>query len=100
VIARTWHGTTDSRRADAYLTHLREHTFPQLSAIPGYRGGYVLRRARPNSVEFAVITLWDSLNDIRRFAGEDLEAAVVPAAAAALLASYDSRAAHWEVALS
>jgi heme-degrading monooxygenase HmoA len=100
LIARTWHGTTDSGHADAYVRHLREHTFPALAAIPGHCGGYVLRRPSGNSVEFTVITLWDSLNAIRHFAGEDLDAAVVPAAAAALLASYDTRAAHWEVALS
>ena len=100
MIARTWHGTTDSRHADAYVRHLREHTFPALASMTGHRGGYVLRRASGDSVEFTVITLWDSLDAIRHFAGEDLEAAVVPAAAAALLASHDTRAAHWEVALS
>jgi heme-degrading monooxygenase HmoA len=100
VIARIWHGTADPAHADAYVRHLREHTFPQLLSIAGHRGGYVLRRTRGGTVEFTVITLWDSLDAIRRFAGDDPETAVVPAAAAALLASYDSRAAHWEIVLS
>jgi hypothetical protein len=97
VIARIWNGTTMRGNAGAYVAHLREHTFPQLATIAGHRGGYVLSRARADGVEFTVITLWDSLDAIRRFAGPDPEVAVVPPAAQALLASYDGRAAHWDV---
>jgi heme-degrading monooxygenase HmoA len=100
VIARIWRGTSDRARADAYVAHLGEHTFPHLSAIPGHRGAYVLRRAHGDTVDFMVMTLWDSPDAIRRFAGDDLEAAVVPAPAAALLASYETRATHWEIVLS
>jgi heme-degrading monooxygenase HmoA len=100
VIARIWNGRTVSGNADAYVAHLRDHTFPALSSIPGHRGAYVLRRPRGQIVEFTVITLWESLHAISRFAGdEDPETAVVPPAAHALLASYDARAVHWEVAL-
>jgi len=100
VIARIWNGRTVPGNAGAYVAHLRDHTFPALSAIPGHRGGYVLTRARGPIVEFTVMTLWESLDAIRRFAGDDdPEAAVVPPAAPALLASYDARAVHWEVAL-
>jgi hypothetical protein len=100
VIARIWTGRTVSGNADAYVAHLRDHTFPELASIPGHGGGYVLTRAGGPIVEFTVITLWESLHAIRRFAGdEDPEVAVVPPAAHALLASYDARAVHWEVAL-
>jgi heme-degrading monooxygenase HmoA len=99
MIARTWSGSARPEHADAYVAHLREHTFPQLASIPGHRGASVLRRERPAIVEFIVITLWESLDAIAAFAGPDAELAVVPAAAQALLFSYDSRAAHWDVAL-
>jgi heme-degrading monooxygenase HmoA len=100
VIARVWNGTTVSGNADAYVSHLRDHTFPGLSSIPGHRGAYVLERTRGQIVDFTVITLWESLEAIRRFAGdEDPEKAVVPPAAHALLASYDARAVHWDVVL-
>jgi len=42
--------------------------------------------------------LWESLDAIARFAGADPEVAVVPPEARSLLASYDDRAVHWEVA--
>jgi heme-degrading monooxygenase HmoA len=99
VIARTWSGSARPEDADAYVAHLREDTFKQLASIPGHRGAYVLRRPGPARVEFTVITLWESLDAVVAFAGLDAERAVVPAAAQALLASYDARAAHWDVAL-
>ena len=99
MIARTWNGKARPEHADAYVAHLREKTFPQLTMIPGHRGAYVLRRDRGAVVEFTVITLWESLDAIRRFSGADPEAAVVPPAAQALLASFDDRAVHWDVPL-
>lgn len=99
MIARTWSGSARPEQADAYVTHLHDLTLPQLASIPGHRGAYVLRRTRAGIVEFTVITLWESLDAIARFAGDDPEVAVVPPAAQALLASYDARAVHWDVAL-
>jgi heme-degrading monooxygenase HmoA len=99
VIARTWRGSARPEQADAYVAHLRERTFPQLTTIPGHRGAYVLRRDGGSQVEFTVITLWESIDAIRRFAGDDPELAVVPPAAQALLSSYDDRAVHWDVAV-
>ncbi len=58
----------------------------------------------PNSAaspaEIFVETTWRSLDSIRNFAGPDLEAAVVTAEAAALLASFDRRVTHSKIALS
>ena len=101
MIARIWNGSATSGNAPAYEAHLRRHTFSRLSSIDGYRGGYLLSRgAGADRVNFTVITLWESLDAIRRFAGDDAEAAVVPAEAQALLASFDTRASHWTVAIA
>jgi heme-degrading monooxygenase HmoA len=97
VIARIWHGTTETAHADEYAAHLRDQTLPRLRSIAGHRGAFVLKHARGSQAEFMVMTLWDSLASIREFAGDDAEAAVVPPAAAALLTSYEPRAVHWDV---
>jgi heme-degrading monooxygenase HmoA len=100
MIARIWHGTSDIERADRYIEHLRTRTLPQLATLDGQRGVCVLRRAEsPTGVAVIVVTLWDSVEAIGRFAGSDVEAAVVPAEAQALLTSWDERASHWDVAL-
>jgi hypothetical protein len=39
---------------------------------------------------------WESLRAIAKFAGSDLEAAVVPAKAAAMMIEYERRARHFE----
>jgi heme-degrading monooxygenase HmoA len=105
MIARVWNGAARPEHADAYVAHLKEKTLPHIASIPGHCGAYVLRRAAsstdgragPGVVAFTVITLWESLDAIARFAGADAEAAVVPPDAQALLASYDDRAVHWDV---
>jgi heme-degrading monooxygenase HmoA len=98
VIARIWGGTARPDRIDAYVTHLREKTFPQLASIDGHRGAYVLTRPSNDIVDVTVITLWESVDAIARFAGADPEVAVVPQEAQALLNSWDLRAVHWHVA--
>ena len=100
MVARTWKGMTKTENADAYVKHLREKTLPALRDISGHRAAYVLRRPSGTSTEFTVVTLWGSVDDIRRFSGPDAEAAVVPAEARALLSAFDDRAVHWEVALA
>ena len=61
--------------------------------------GYVLRRDSSDRVAFAVLTLWESLEAIRAFAGDDYEIAVVPPAARRVLGGFDERVAHYEVAI-
>lgn len=100
MIARMWKGVAPATNADAYVSHLRENIFPELERIPGHLGAYVLRRPAGTVMAYTVITLWESIDAIRAFAGEDAEAAVVPPEAQALLISFDDRAVHWEVPLS
>lgn len=98
MIARLWRGVApDGPNADAYLRHLRESVLPALAAIDGYRDVRVLRRDDPGRVEFLVMTFWDSMAAIRRFAGAEPERAVVEPGARAVLAEYDDFVRHYEV---
>jgi hypothetical protein len=62
--------------------------------LDGYHGAYLLRRDLGGEVEFATIVLFDSLEQVRGFAGEDYESAYVPPKARAVLARFDQRSAH------
>ena len=68
-----------------------------LSNIRGFQGIQLLRRQVGEEVEFVTIMVFDSLDAVREFAGEDYEAAVVPAEARAVLSRFDSRSLHYEV---
>jgi heme-degrading monooxygenase HmoA len=96
MITRLWHGHTTHENADAYEKLLREEILPGIHRIAGYRGAELLRRELPDEIEFITITRFDSLDAIKAFAGEDYEAAVVPAAAHPLLSHFDERSAHYQ----
>lgn len=99
MICRLWHGWTTLKNADAYERLLREEVFRGIAArgIAGFRGIELLRRASGGEVEFVTLMWFDSLDDVRAFAGEDYAKAVVPAAARAVLSRFDAESVHYEV---
>ncbi|HKU20791.1 MAG TPA: YciI-like protein [Terriglobales bacterium] len=96
-IVRQWKGRTTAANAERYIQHLTNNVFPELRAISGYRAAYLLRRKSDGEVEFVVLTLWDSMDAIRKFAGTDVEKAVVAPQAQAVLSSFDEFVSHYEV---
>jgi heme-degrading monooxygenase HmoA len=99
MIARIWRGIAVTEKAKNYIEHLQRSVLPELYQIDGFRGAYVLRRDLDAGVEFTVQTLWESMDAIRKFAGEKAEAAVVAPAAQPLFRKYDSTATHYEIVL-
>jgi len=97
MIARHWRGWTEVANADAYERLLRETVLPGLSAITGYRGGYVLRNDGPQEAEFVVINFFDSLDAVKRFAGEQYDVSVFEPEARRLLSKVEPVAKHYEV---
>lgn len=73
MIARIWRGVTLAERADDYLEHLRETGLRDFEQTPGNRGVYVVRRVQGEHCEFQIISLWDSMDAVRRFAGKEAE---------------------------
>lgn len=71
VIARIWTGRVPLSRSDAYLQLMRTVALPDYGATPGNRGAFALRRDLADHAEFIMLTLWDSLEAIERFAGPD-----------------------------
>jgi heme-degrading monooxygenase HmoA len=99
MIARVWSAQTAVAGTPAYVEHLREQVLPALRALDGYGGAMLLERPLADEVEVIVITFWQSVDAIRDFAGDDLEAAVVAEEAAAILTQFDRRVTHYEVAV-
>lgn len=75
MIARIWHGVTPSSEAEQYLDYLNETGIPDYKATEGNQGVYVLRRIEQSHAHFLLVTLWESLEAIKRFAGPDYEKA-------------------------
>lgn len=98
MIARHWRGWTKPGDAAAYVELLQAKVFPALRSIPGYRGGYVLKREAGEEMEFVVINFFESLDAVRAFAGENYETAVFEPEARALLSRIETKATHFDVA--
>jgi antibiotic biosynthesis monooxygenase (ABM) superfamily enzyme len=99
VIARIWHGWTSPEDADAYEEFLRTKMFPSIHEVDGFASADLLRRDEGGEVAFITITRFDALEAVRRFAGDDYEAAVVEPEARALLSRFDERSQHYEIVL-
>jgi heme-degrading monooxygenase HmoA len=97
MIARLWRGWTTAKNAPAYEGLLRSTILPGLHRVAGYRGAWLLRRTGSDGVEFATVTLWESMAAVREFAGDDPDVAVVPPEARRLLQQFDQRSVHYEV---
>lgn len=97
MIARLWRGKTKPEDADAYESMLKPELLPGVSKVKGYEGSYLLRREGPGEVEFVTIILWESIDAIRAFAGEDYESSIIPEERRKLLSQHDAKAVHYEV---
>lgn len=100
MISRVWHGWTTRDNANAYETLLRSEVLPGIHRVRGFKGAHVLRRDLGEEVEFVTITLFDSLEAVKQFAGEDYEVAVILPEAQRLLSRFDARSAHYETVFS
>ena len=78
MISRIWHGWTEPDNADAYEALLKTEIFPGILAknVPGFRRIELFRRPAGDEVEFVTVMWFDSLDDVKAFAGEDYERAV------------------------
>jgi heme-degrading monooxygenase HmoA len=102
MIARIWRGWTTPENADAYQQTVTTQVLPEIAGrnLDGYHGAYLLRHEIGDEVEFSTIMLFDSIDNIRAFTGEDYAVAHVPAEARAVLSRFDERSTHYETLLS
>jgi len=76
MIARIWHGITPESKSDEYHDYLMKTGVKEVGSEKGNLGVYVLRRIHDKQAEFLFISLWESVEAIRKFAGADIERAV------------------------
>jgi heme-degrading monooxygenase HmoA len=97
MIVRIWRGAATVENAPTYLKHVTEKVFPSLSDISGYQGANLLQREIDGQIEFLAVTMWDSIEAIKGFAGNDVRSAIVEPAAQTVLTEFDHFANHYEL---
>jgi heme-degrading monooxygenase HmoA len=100
MIARTWRGAVRAEDADAYLEYLEATGLKEYRETPGNRGVFALRRIEGDRCEYLMLTLWDSFDAVKRFAGEDVETAVFYPEDDRFLVDRDLTSTHYEVVAS
>ena len=73
MITRVWRGRTTPEKADDYEGFLRRTAYPDYGDVEGTRGWLLLRRSDGAEVEFMLVSFWDSMEALHRYAGEDPE---------------------------
>jgi heme-degrading monooxygenase HmoA len=98
MIARTWRGAVRTADADAYADYMQGTGVAGYRATPGNHGVWMLRRDLGELTEFVMFTLWDSLEAVKAFAGEDYETAVFYPEDDRFLVERDLTCTHYDVA--
>jgi len=98
AVARIWKGRTLESKADEYEAYLNQSGISKIRATPGNLGAYVLRRTSDGKTEFVVISLWESLDAVRRFAGPDYQKAVILPKDRQYLLEVEPNVVHYEIA--
>jgi heme-degrading monooxygenase HmoA len=105
VIARIWRGAVRREDGDAYAEYMDQTGVAGYTATPGNLGVTMLRRdvgdppwRGAGRCEFLMFTLWESLDAVKAFAGEDHETAVFYPEDDRYLIERDETSSHWEVA--
>jgi heme-degrading monooxygenase HmoA len=99
VIARVWRGWTRTADADAYVAYIDATGMASYAATPGNRGAWMLRRALDDGrTEFVTLSLWESMDAVRAFAGDDPSRAVFYPDDERSLVDRETTVTHFDVA--
>ncbi len=69
-LIRIWHGETSLEKADEFASYARETGVRDIRATPGNLGLLVLRRKERDVCHFWFVSAWESMESVKRFAGD------------------------------
>lgn len=96
-IIRTWKGWTTLENALFYENMLINEVFPEVNrkGVKGLEKVSISTFEKNNEVEFFLVLQFDSLESVKKFAGEEYEKAYIPDNAKRVLSRYDENAEHF-----
>jgi len=97
MIIRVWRGRTSLDHAGAYEAFLKKTAYPDYGDVEGNKGWLLLRQQHPEWAEFVFVSFWDSMEALRRYAGEDPERPKYYVEDRAMLLELPERAEHYDL---
>ena len=75
TIMRLWHGEVSIEKADEYEKFMIERAAPDYGSVEGLLKLYFQRKNEVEIAHFLLVTLWDSIESVKKFAGDNPEIA-------------------------
>jgi len=75
TIMRLWHGEVAIEKADDYQKFMLEKAAPDYGSVEGFIKLYFQRKDEEKKAHFLLVTLWDSIDSVKKFAGDNPEIA-------------------------
>ena len=72
MIARRWHGRVPAEKSAEYLRLSKDVGLADYRSTPGNVAAWCLHRREGDVVHIEMLTLWEDMDAIRRFAGDQL----------------------------
>jgi heme-degrading monooxygenase HmoA len=72
---RLWHGEVAIEKADEYENFMIERAAPDYGSVEGLVKLYFQRKNEEKKAHFLLVTLWDSIESVKKFAGDNPEIA-------------------------
>ena len=99
MIARLWRGWVGTDRADEYVEYISRTGIAEYRRTPGNLGAQMWTRdLGEGRTEVLTLSWWESTEDIRGFAGDDIAQAVFYAEDDRYLIDRETTVTHYEVA--
>ena len=97
-VARVWHGVTPKVKRQEFIRYVGVTGMKDLRKSKGNRGAYLFTRDVGDNTEFLLISLWDSEDSIKDFAGADIKKPRYYKKDSEYLAELEPSVTHFEVA--
>ena len=75
MIVRMWHGRVDASKSDEYAEFMKQRAAPDYASVEGLEKLLFLRKSEKDAAHFLLVTHWDSMESVKKFAGEQPEKA-------------------------
>ncbi len=86
--------------AEAYAAYIDETGMAAYGRTAGNRGAWMIQRERDGLMEFVTVSLWDDMDAVKAFAGDEPERAVFYPDDDRFLVERDDEVTHHEVVRS
>lgn len=97
MIARTWHGIVPKSKSKSYYKYLQETGLKDYTNIEGNLGVQVLSNDEGNLTHFLLVSFWESMSAIEKFAGKEYTKARYYPKDADYLLKFEEHVHHYDV---